>query len=52
MIRSRTFEADIYVCLYCGFEVPDAKVCYRCHEYKSVMTVADYEDYLGVRYLR
>lgn len=44
--------SDIYMCLYCSKEVPDGKICYGCREYKSVMTVADYEDYLGVRYLR
>lgn len=41
---------DIYVCCYCSNEVPDQKVCYGCGEYKSVMTVAAYEEYLGVRW--
>jgi hypothetical protein len=40
-------EKPEFVCCYCDEEVPDGKVCYPCHEYKSVMTVSAWELYVG-----
>jgi len=44
------YKPEMYVCCYCSNEVPDQKVCYGCGEYKSVMTVSAYEEYLGVKW--
>ena len=48
--RIEMYKPEMYVCCYCSNEVPDQKVCYGCGEYKSVMTVSAYEEYLGVRW--
>ena len=42
---------DHVVCCNCFNDLsPDSRVCYTCHEYKGVMTVEAYEDYLKVTY--
>lgn len=38
-----------FVCCYCGEEVPDGKVCYPCQDYKGVMCLADWEEYMGLK---
>jgi hypothetical protein len=37
------------VCVYCE-EVVAPPVCLRCHEYKGLMTVAEWEDYTGEKW--
>lgn len=42
---------DHKVCCFCDNEVGlDSIVCFTCHEYKGIMTVEAYEDYLGGSY--
>jgi hypothetical protein len=42
---------DHKVCCFCDNELSlDSRVCYTCHEYKGVMTVEAFEDYLKVTY--
>ena len=39
------------MCCYCENLLPsDAKWCETCNEYKSVMTVADFQEMFGVDY--
>jgi hypothetical protein len=39
---------DHLVCVFCDNELPsDARVCMTCREYKGVMTVEAWQDYLG-----
>jgi hypothetical protein len=39
------------VCCFCDNEISlDAKWCGLCHEYKGIMTVEAFEDYLKVSY--
>ena len=40
---------DHKVCCFCGNDIAiEEYVCYTCHEYKGIMTVEAYEDYLKV----
>ena len=40
---------DFVVCVYCEREHPlDTRVCLPCHEYKGIMTVEAWEDYMGM----
>jgi hypothetical protein len=42
---------DHLVCCFCDNDLSsDSRVCYTCHEYKGIMTVEAYEDYLKVTY--
>ena len=42
---------DHMVCCFCDNEIAmDSRVCFTCHEYKGIMTVEAYEDYLKVTY--
>ena len=42
---------DHLVCCFCDNEIAmDSRVCFTCHEYKGIMTVEAYEDYLKVTY--
>ena len=39
------------VCCFCDNELSlDSRVCFTCHEYKGIMTVEAFEDYLKVTY--
>ena len=39
---------DFVVCVYCEREHPlHTRVCTPCHEYKGIMTVEAWEDYMG-----
>ena len=42
---------DHLVCCFCDNEIAmDSRVCFTCHEYKGIMTVEAFEDYLKVAY--
>lgn len=42
---------DHLVCCFCDNEIAmDSRVCFTCHEYKGIMTVEAFEDYLKVTY--
>ena len=42
---------DHLVCCFCDNEIAlDSRVCGTCREYKGVMTVEAFEDYLKVTY--
>jgi len=39
------------VCCFCDNEIPfDTRVCGTCRDYKGIMTVEAFEDYLKVSY--
>lgn len=39
------------VCCFCDNELSlDSRVCFTCREYKGIMTVEAFEDYLKVTY--
>ncbi len=40
---------DHLVCCFCDNDLPlDSRVCFTCREYKGIMTVEAFEDYLKV----
>lgn len=40
---------DFVVCVYCERDLPDdSKWCPFCREYKGIMTVEAWEDYMGL----
>ena len=42
---------DHLVCCFCDNDLSlDSRVCFTCHEYKGIMTVEAFEDYLKVAY--
>ena len=42
---------DHLVCCFCDNEIPlDTRVCGTCREYKGIMTVEAFEDYLKVTF--
>ena len=42
---------DHLVCCFCDNDLPlDSRVCFTCREYKGIMTVEAYEDYLKVSF--
>ena len=42
---------DHLVCCFCDNDLSlDSRVCFTCREYKGIMTVEAYEDYLKVTF--